>query len=144
VNLPRPRAAALLLGTGGAGAATMLALLLSDLQGMAGGPAARLGALAFAFLLTIPLVLAGTSALRPSAQATPQAKALVTLGTLLWLGGLGADLFVPGAAPALVTVWHSLGLVGGLAFAAAGWLLGPFPGREGETPAERRKRLRGA
>lgn len=116
----RANAPALLLGAGGAGAATMAALLLSDVQGQAGGAAARVGALAFAFLLTVPLMLAATSLLKPPSPLSSQARALLTLGTLLWLGGVGADVFLPGANANLVTSFHAAALVGGLAFALGG------------------------
>lgn len=124
--LPPDRAPALLLGAGGAGAATMLLLLLSDLQGMAGGAAARVGALGFAFVLSVPLLLAATVLLKPPTTATSQVKALLTLGTMLWLGGVGADLFLPGANLNLVTSFHAAALTGGVAFVLAGIASAPL------------------
>lgn len=132
MNLPLDKAAALLLGAGAAGALTMLGMTVLDLTGGT-APAARLGALGFAFLLTVPLVLAATAAMRPGSGASRQARSLATLGILLWLGGVGADLFVPQQAPALLTVWHSLALVGALAFVAAALALRP------RSRAERRR-----
>lgn len=120
VLLSPDRASALLLGAGGAGAATMAMLLISDTQGMAGGAAARLGALGFAFVLSVPLLLAATSLLRPPSPATPQVKGLLTLGTMLWLAGVGADLFIVGANASLVTAFHAAALTGGVAYALAG------------------------
>lgn len=98
----------------------MAALLLSDTQGMAGGAAARLGALGFAFLLSVPLLLAATALLRPPSPASPQVKGLLALGTMLWLGGVGADLFIVGANASLVTAFHAAALTGGVVYALAG------------------------
>lgn len=126
-------AAALLVGAGGAGAATMAALLLADL---AGGLAssARVGALAFALLLSIPFALGLQALLRPSSGAPPQARGLVTFAILFWLGGLGGDLFNPGATSAFVTASHAAGALGGVAAAMAGaWVW-----REPRTRAARR------
>lgn len=114
-------AAALLVGTGGAGAATALALLAGDLTGGL-GPQARVAALGFAFLLTLPLALAVSALLKPGSGSGPRIRAFASLGTLLWLGGLGGDLFNPTQAQGapLLLAAHSMALVGGLALAGAG------------------------
>jgi hypothetical protein len=118
---PSPRtAAALLIGTGGAGAVTMLAVLLGDLLGGL-QPEATIGALAFALLLSIPLALATTTLLRPGGGMT-QVRGLLTFAILCWLGGLGSDLFNPTGATALATAGHAAALLGGVAAAIAGWM----------------------
>jgi len=115
---PAPRAqAALLFGAGGAGAATMLALVLADLGG---SPAlqARTGARLFALLLTAALAIGLGAAFRPGAP--PTAKGLVALGALLWLLGLGADLFDPAAAGGKLLAAHAAAAVGGAVLAWVG------------------------
>ncbi|HEV8360016.1 MAG TPA: hypothetical protein VGR28_06130 [Candidatus Thermoplasmatota archaeon] len=124
--LPLRSAAALLVGAGGAGAVTMLGLLLGDAAGLS--PTGQVAGLAFALLLSLPMAVGVTSLLKPATGAAREPRNLAVFGALFWLGGLGSDLFNPGAVGSFVTAAHAAALLGGVALAAAGvWALPPRP-----------------
>lgn len=97
---------------------TMLALAAGDATGGL-APTGRLAALAFALLLSLPLA-AGLAGLLAAGTAERRLRAAAALATLLWLGGLGAELFVPGASRGALAAAHSLALLGGAGFAGVG------------------------
>jgi hypothetical protein len=116
----------MLVGAGGAGAVTMLGVLLGAAAGLSA--AGQLAGLAFALLLSFPIALGVTSLLKPAAGAPREPRNLAVFGALFWLGGLGSDLFHPAASGAFVTAAHLAALLGGLAMAGSGlWVLQARP-----------------
>jgi hypothetical protein len=90
----------------------------------------------FALLLTLPVAIVVTWVLRPGSSADKRLRSTVALGTLLWIAGLGIDLYNPSATVQLVTAGHAIALLGGLALVGAGLMAGPLRPR---TRRERRE-----
>lgn len=131
------QAAGLLVGSGGAGALTASVLVLGDVQGVL-SQEARLAALAFALLLTVPIAMGLTWALRPGNAADKRVRAFATFGTLLWIAGLGIDLYNPSATQGLLTAGHALALLGG-----AGLAMGGLTALASSGPLRRKREARG-
>jgi hypothetical protein len=138
-GLQPARAARLLVIVGAAGALLAAGLVLGDLGfGAAGRPFELLAAL----LLTIPLAVGLNGILRPQAEASGQAKGFAALGLLLWLAGIGGDVFNPNTeAAGFLPGFHASALVGAVALAGAGLVFGKAPANRAERRRAARRRV---